>query len=673
MKLGVAGKPKIDVIKAMPQVDENEVAKEVEDNASKSHDSVPGADRPTVKPGVAGKPKTNVIKAMPRVDENEVAKEVEDNASKSHDSVPGADRPTVKPGVVGKPKTDVIKAMPQVDENIVAKEVEENLRSPICCIMGHVDSGKTKLLDCIRGTNVQEGEAGVITQQISATYFPAENIRERTKELRAGAKLKLSGLLVIDTPGHESFTNLWSRGSNLCDFSIPVVDIMCGLEPQTLESLNLLRRRNVKFVVALNKVRLLVILLACVWYSLLSLMYGIKPPNFRWIRYVGGKKSKNAPLLKTMKQQSRDVVNEFNMRVDHVKTQFQEQGINCMLYYKNKEMEETICIVPTSAIRSQIFFGEGIPDPLMLLVLWAQKTMVEKLTYVDKVQCTVLEVKVIESHGITVDVVLLNGVLREADQIVVCGSQGPIVTTIRSLLTPYPMNETRVKGTYMAHREVKAAQGIKIAAPGLEHAIAGTTLHVIGPNEDMEEAKKNAMEDIESVMNRIDKSGEGVNIPNLYQFLTSSPNVESEDDVLENISEEDLLDGVPEDEDMLGEISEDEAGDALEEIVEDIVHEEAVEGPVGVHNIGDVLRAAWEKKERKNASKREKSPATKARIKAAKKKKAALKKAENRQAHKTNKGNYQGMKNAHATIFPKKLSHMPSRKQTLDSVRINLL
>ncbi|XP_020870275.1 LOW QUALITY PROTEIN: eukaryotic translation initiation factor 5B [Arabidopsis lyrata subsp. lyrata] len=640
MKLGVAGKPKIDVIKAMPQVDENEVAKEVEDNASKSHDSVPGADRPTVKPGVAGKPKTNVIKAMPRVDENEVAKEVEDNASKSHDSVPGADRPTVKPGVVGKPKTDVIKAMPQVDENIVAKEVEENLRSPICCIMGHVDSGKTKLLDCIRGTNVQEGEAGVITQQISATYFPAENIRERTKELRAGAKLKLSGLLVIDTPGHESFTNLWSRGSNLCDFSIPVVDIMCGLEPQTLESLNLLRRRNVKFVVALNKVDTI-----CGW-----------------------KKSKNAPLLKTMKQQSRDVVNEFNMRVDHVKTQFQEQGINCMLYYKNKEMEETICIVPTSAIS-----GEGIPDPLMLLVLWAQKTMVEKLTYVDKVQCTVLEVKVIESHGITVDVVLLNGVLREADQIVVCGSQGPIVTTIRSLLTPYPMNETRVKGTYMAHREVKAAQGIKIAAPGLEHAIAGTTLHVIGPNEDMEEAKKNAMEDIESVMNRIDKSGEGVNIPNLYQFLTSSPNVESEDDVLENISEEDLLDGVPEDEDMLGEISEDEAGDALEEIVEDIVHEEAVEGPVGVHNIGDVLRAAWEKKERKNASKREKSPATKARIKAAKKKKAALKKAENRQAHKTNKGNYQGMKNAHATIFPKKLSHMPSRKQTLDSVRINLL
>ncbi|KAG2665615.1 hypothetical protein I3843_15G015300 [Carya illinoinensis] len=294
-----------------------------------------------------------------------------------------------------------------------SKPSEDNLRSPICCIMGHVDTGKTKLLDCIRGTNVQEGEAGGITQQIGATYFPAENIRERTKELKADAKLKVPGLLVIDTPGHESFTNLRSRGSGLCDIAILVVDIMHGLEPQTIESLNLLKMRNTEFIVALNKVD----------------------------RLYGWKTCRNAPIVKTMKQQSKDVQNEFNMRVT---------------------------------------------------------------------QCTVLEVKVIEGHGTTIDVVLVNGVLHEGDQIVVCGMQGPIVATIRALLTPHPMKELRVKGTYLHHKEIKAAMGIKISAQGLEHAIAGTGLYVVGPDDDLEDVKEAAMEDMKSVMSRIDRSGEGV-------------------------------------------------------------------------------------------------------------------------------------------------------------------
>ncbi|KAL6546339.1 hypothetical protein OROMI_022060 [Orobanche minor] len=386
---------------------------------------------------------------------------------------------------------------------------EQNLRSPICCIMGHVDTGKTKLLDCIRGTNVQEGEAGGITQQIGATYFPAKNIRERTKELKADAKLNVPGLLVIDTPGHESFTNLRSRGSGLCDLAILVVDIMHGLEPQTIESLNLLKMRNTDFIIALNKVDRL----------------------YSW------KTCRNAPIGKAIKQQSKDVMIEFNMRLTQIITQFKEQGLNSELYYKNKEMGETYNIVPTSALS-----GEGIPDLLLLLVQWAQKTMIKRLAYSEKVECTVLEVKVIEGHGTTIDVVLVNGVLHEGDQIIVCGMQGPVVTSIRALLTPHPMRELRVKslgsldqlmflvkGTYVHHKEIKAAQCIKIAAQihstkscisakphsnpfymGLEHAIAGTSLYVVGPNDDVKDIKESAMDDVNSVMCRVDKSGEGV-------------------------------------------------------------------------------------------------------------------------------------------------------------------
>ncbi|KAH0667989.1 hypothetical protein KY285_029195 [Solanum tuberosum] len=355
---------------------------------------------------------------------------------------------------------------------------EDNLRSPICCIMGHVDTGKTKLLDCIRGTNVQEGEAGGITQQIGATYFPAENIRERTKELKADAKLKVPGLLVIDTPGHESFTNLRSRGSGLCEIAILVVDIMHGLEPQTIESLNLLRMRNMEFIVALNKID----------------------------RLYGWKVCHNAPIVKAMKQQSKDVQFEFNTRLTQIVTQFKEQGINTELYYRNKEMgKDTFSIIPTSAIS-----GEGIPDLLLLLVQWTQKTMVERLTYSSEVQCTVLEVKAIEGHGTTIDVVLINGMLHEGDQIIVCGMQDPIVTSIRALLMPHPMKELRIKGSYVHHKEIKAAQGIKINAQGLEHAIAGTSLYVVGPDDDVENIKEAAMEDMRSVMSRIDRSGEGV-------------------------------------------------------------------------------------------------------------------------------------------------------------------
>ncbi|KAH9950143.1 hypothetical protein B0H21DRAFT_889299 [Amylocystis lapponica] len=399
-------------------------------------------------------------------------------------------------------KAEAAERRAKAHEAALAARNKDDLRSPICCILGHVDTGKTKLLDKIRQTNVQEGEAGGITQQIGATYFPVDAIKTKTAILNKEGQqeYKIPGLLVIDTPGHESFTNLRTRGSSLCNIAILVVDIMHGLEPQTLESIRLLRDRKTPFIVALNKI---------------DRMYGweaIPDNDFR----------------SSLAQQKRAVQREFEDRVQKTIVAFAEQGLNAVLYYDNKSFARNVSLVPTSAIT-----GEGVPDMIMLLVNLTQQRMSDRLMYLSELECTVLEVKVIEGLGTTIDVVLSNGILHEGDKIVVCGLNGPIVTQVRALLTPQPLRELRIKAcfsAYVHHKEVKAALGVKIVAPDLEKAIAGSRLLVVGPDDDEEEMMDEVMSDLTTLLNSIDKSGRGVcvqastlgSLEALLDFLKSS-------------------------------------------------------------------------------------------------------------------------------------------------------
>ncbi|KAI1386155.1 uncharacterized protein F4822DRAFT_409103 [Hypoxylon trugodes] len=363
----------------------------------------------------------------------------------------------------------------------LAARSKDNLRSPICCILGHVDTGKTKLLDKIRQTNVQEGEAGGITQQIGATYFPVDAIKQKTAVVNPEGKFefKVPGLLIIDTPGHESFSNLRSRGSSLCNIAILVVDIMHGLEPQTLESMKLLRDRKTPFIVALNKID----------------------------RLYGWKKVDNNGFQESLALQNKGVQNEFRNRLEQTKLAFSEQGFNAELYYENKSMARYVSLVPTSA-----HTGEGIPDMLKLILQLTQERMVGSLMYLSEVQATVLEVKAIEGFGMTIDVILSNGILREGDRIVVCGVEGAITTNIRALLTPAIMKELRVKSQYVHNKEVKAAMGVKISAPGLEGAIAGSRLLVVGPDDDEEDLEEEVESDLNKLFSRVATTGRGVSV-----------------------------------------------------------------------------------------------------------------------------------------------------------------
>lgn len=416
-----------------------------------------------------GKPGQQSLPSRPKAGDEE-----EEDSSSEEESDSEDDAETQR-------KREALARREKAHQAALAARSKDNLRSPICCILGHVDTGKTKLLDKIRQTNVQEGEAGGITQQIGATYFPVEAIKQKTAVVNKDGtfEFKVPGLLVIDTPGHESFSNLRSRGSSLCNIAILVVDIMHGLEPQTLESMKLLRDRKTPFVVALNKID----------------------------RLYGWKKIDNNGFQESLALQTKGVQNEFRNRLEQTKLAFSEQGFNAELFYENKSMARFVSLIPTSA-----HTGEGIPDMLKLILQLTQERMVGALMYLSEVQATVLEVKQIEGFGMTIDVILSNGILREGDRILLCGTDGVIKTSVRALLTPEKLKELRLKSQYVHNKEVKAALGVKIVAPGLEKAIAGSRLLVAGPDDDEDDIEDELLSDLESLFSRVEKTGRGVSV-----------------------------------------------------------------------------------------------------------------------------------------------------------------
>ncbi|CAM9453307.1 unnamed protein product [Lampetra fluviatilis] len=323
----------------------------------------------------------------------------------------------------------------------------DRLRAPVICVLGHVDTGKTKILDKLRHTHVQDGEAGGITQQIGATNVPLDAIKEQTKMIKEFDRdaIKLPGMLIIDTPGHESFSNLRNRGSSLCDIAILVVDVMHGLEPQTIESINLLKTKKCPFIVALNKIDRL----------------------YDW------KRGPDSDVVFTIKKQKKNTKDEFDVRVKSIIAQFAEQGLNAALFYENKDTRTYLSMVPTSA-----HTGDGMGNLIALVVELTQTLLAKRVAYSPELSAQVMEVKSLPGLGTTIDVVLTNGILREGETIVLAGVEGPIVTQIRGLLMPQPLKELRVKNQYEKFKEVVAAQGVKIIAKDLEKALAGLPLLV---------------------------------------------------------------------------------------------------------------------------------------------------------------------------------------------------
>ena len=352
------------------------------------------------------------------------------------------------------------------------------IRQPVVVVLGHVDHGKTSLLDKIRRTSVAAREIGGISQHIGASEIPAETIEkicgDMLKQLQI--TLEIPGILFIDTPGHEAFTNLRERGGSISDIAVLVIDATKGFEPQTLEALEILKDYKTPFVIAMNKI---------------DMING-------WIP------TPNAPFAVSFKKQSNDVKARLDEKLYTILGKLHELGFNSERFDRVEDFTKQIAIIPISAKT-----GEGISELLLFLSGLSQKYLISRLKI--KVKGTgkgsIIEVKEEKGLGTTVDVILYDGILKKNDIIVFGTLGGAKSTKVRALLKPKPLDEMRdprEKFSYVD--EVHAASGVKIFAPGLEKAIAGSPVFVSQDN--VEKLKQKIEKEIASVL--IEKGGLGV-------------------------------------------------------------------------------------------------------------------------------------------------------------------
>ena len=365
---------------------------------------------------------------------------------------------------------------PVAEEDAEEVVVRGHNRQPIVSVLGHVDHGKTSLLDMVRSigsqrqASVMDREAGGITQHIGATEVPADVLNDTCAAMMGGKQFKSPGLLFIDTPGHHSFASLRNRGGSVADIAVLVIDIMEGLQPQTVESLNILKETRTPFVIAGNKVD----------------------------RLHGWRCERGRSFVESFREQREDVRALFEDRYWKIIGQFSEHGFNLERYDQIRDFRQNVALVPMSAKE-----GEGLQDLLAVTVGLAERFLEDRLTdTLGSAQGTVLEMRDEVGMGKTVDVILYRGELKVGDTIMLAGQDGPFTTHIKGLKRPQGMAEMRDAGKrWVNFTNVEAACGVKVVAPNLEQTIAGTTLHLANTPEEVGVAEEAIREEWRDIFN----------------------------------------------------------------------------------------------------------------------------------------------------------------------------
>jgi len=351
------------------------------------------------------------------------------------------------------------------------------IRSPIVSVLGHVDHGKTTLLDFIRGSAIAQKEAGGITQHIGATEIPMEIIENICGPFLDKLEIKetIPGLFFIDTPGHEAFTTLRKRGGALADLAILMVDLNEGFKPQTYEALNILKMYKTPFVVAANK---------------MDKIYG-------WQTHQG------ESFSQTYAKQPANVQSALDNQVYELVGILHREGFESERFDRVENFARQISIIPISAKS-----GEGIAELLTMLLGLAQQYLKEQLQIETDAPAkgTILEVKEETGLGTTIDAVIYDGIIRKKDTIVLTTQDDVITTKIRSLLKPNALEEIReAKKRFKKVDEVVAAAGIKIVAPNIDKVMSGSPLRVV--RDDLSQVQEEILHEIDDIKVDTDEMG----------------------------------------------------------------------------------------------------------------------------------------------------------------------
>ncbi|WP_414836927.1 translation initiation factor IF-2 [Candidatus Nanohalococcus occultus] len=340
-------------------------------------------------------------------------------------------------------------------------------RQPIISVLGHIDAGKTTLLDNIRESRIVEGESGGITQMIGATEVPLETLETTCGDLlnQLDTELTIPGVLFIDTPGHAAFSSLRKRGGSISDIAIVVVDVDDGVQPQTEEAIRILKQNQTPFVIALNK-----------------------------IDKVHGWRSEDKSFMKSIRKQSDKVQQKVDEEIYELMGEINEFDLVVDRFDRVDNFRKKIGVVPISAKT-----GEGIPELLMVVSGLAQRYLGDRLEVHEGMgKGTVLEVSKEEGLGTTIDVIHYDGIIEKDQKLVYGTSDGVQVTDIRAILKPKPLKEIRVDKKYDRIDTSKPAGGVKLVGKSLEGVVSGAPVRT-AHEQDLEEAKKEVAEELEAV------------------------------------------------------------------------------------------------------------------------------------------------------------------------------